>query len=301
MANGNSINALKEAMAQALYLPEIFWNKLEEALKRTAGKPEVTVKLAELEWYDVRSFSLGTARTGEEIEGLYGPGDVVFAISLDGTVYIHFDESLAEQRQLHEEIPIRNKFSKLYLTNTAQAGKTLKLLIAKGPFDTGKVRIVGTISVGTVGIDDAAGTRINPAKEDGNLASIVTQLNITLSALRDALKGASAKDFSTLETELDKKPDEATTPNAYNVALTLANTEYSQALPTGTKTLEFWAREDVIIRFAFTTGKVATPTAPYFTLKAGSSYYKENLNLTGKTLYLGSATAATNVEIIAWT
>ena len=76
------------------------------------------------------------------------------------------------------------------------------------------------------------------------------QLDITISALRDALKGASNKDFSTLEAELDKKADEATTPNEYTVTLTNADTEYSQALPAGTKALEFWARESVDIRLS---------------------------------------------------
>jgi len=128
-----------------------------------------------------------------------------------------------------------------------------------------------------------------------------TQLDITISALRDALKGASNKDFSTLETELDKKVDEATDPNEYTVTLTNADTEYSQTLPTGTKALEFWARESVDIRFAFTSGKVATPTEPYHTLKAGTTYYKENINLTGKTLYLACGEAGKHVEIIAWT
>jgi len=141
----------------------------------------------------------------------------------------------------------------------------------------------------------------DPAREGGNLATIASRLDITLSALRDALKGASNKDFSTLETELDKKADEATTPNEYTVTLTNADTEYSQALPAGTKALEFWARESVDIRFAFTSGKVATPTEPYFTLRSGGVYYKENINLTGKTLYLASSTAGSHVEIIAWT
>jgi len=65
--------------------------------------------------------------------------------------------------------------------------------------------------------------------------------------------------------------------------------------------LEFWARESVDIRFAFTSGKVATPTEPYFTLKSGTTYYKENINLTGKTLYLACGEAGKHVEIIAWT
>jgi len=141
----------------------------------------------------------------------------------------------------------------------------------------------------------------DPAREGGNLATILARLDITLSALRDALKGASSKDFTTLETELDKKADEATAPNEYTVTLTNADTEYSQALPTNTRAFEFWARESVDIRFAFTSGKVATPTEPYFTLKAGTTYYKENLNLSGKSLYLACGEAGKHVEIIAWT
>jgi len=158
-------------------------------------------------------------------------------------------------------------------------------------------------SIAQVKEEEARLGRITPqmvAQED-TLASLLVQLDITLSDLRDALKGASNKDFSTLETELDKKPDEATDPNEYTVTLTSADTEYSQALPAGTKALEFWARESVDIRFSFAPGKVATPTEPYHTLKAGTTYYKENINLTGKTLYLASSEAGSHVEIIAWT
>ncbi len=46
-------------------------------------------------------------------------------------------------------------------------------------------------------VEDASGQRINPAREDGNLSSILTQLDITLSALRDAIC-ASAPDSKTL-------------------------------------------------------------------------------------------------------
>jgi len=163
--------------------------------------------------------------------------------------------------------------------------------------------ILGQLDIALSSLRDAllSGTASYPGGLDDIYNKLNTQLDITISALRDALKGTGSKDFTTLETELDKKPDEATTPNEYNVTLTNADTEYSQALPAGTKALEFWARESVDIRFAFTSGKVATPTAPYFTLKAGTTYYKESLNLSGKTLYLASSTAGTNVEIIAWT
>lgn len=54
-----------------------------------------------------------------------------------------------------------------------------------------------------IGTSNALGVRINPAREDGNLASILGQLNITLSALRDALRGIGTRDFTTLETDLE--------------------------------------------------------------------------------------------------
>lgn len=86
------------------------------------------------------------------------------------------------------------------------------------------------------------------------------------------------------------------TPTVYNTTLTLANTEYSQALAS-CQGIEFQARTSVDIRFAFVTGKVATPTAPYMTLKAGQWYYFEG---SPTTLYLASSTAGTIVGIILW-
>jgi hypothetical protein len=91
-------------------------------------------------------------------------------------------------------------------------------------------------------------------------------------------------------------------PTSYNVTLTLANTEYSQALPANCKGFEFQARTEVDVRFAFVTGKVAGPTAPYNTLKAGDYYFSGPINqeATPSTLYLASATAGTVVELIVW-
>jgi hypothetical protein len=93
--------------------------------------------------------------------------------------------------------------------------------------------------------------------------------------------------------EMNKSPE---SPTCFNVTLTNADTEYSQTL-TDCKMVEFQARTSVDIRFAFVTGKVATPTAPYMTLKAGQWYYYE-----GKptTLYLASSTGGTVVEVLQW-
>jgi len=92
-------------------------------------------------------------------------------------------------------------------------------------------------------------------------------------------------------------------PTVYNVTLTNANTEYSQALPANTRGFEFQAQSEALVRFAFVTGKVATPTAPWLTLKAGDAYSSPQINQAASpsTLYLASPTAGTIVEILAWT
>jgi len=93
----------------------------------------------------------------------------------------------------------------------------------------------------------------------------------------------------------------ATTPNEYNITMTNADTEYSQALPSGTKAIQFQCRGDYDIRYSFTAGKVATPTAPYFTLKAGCAAQEDNLNLSGKTIYFACSTAGQVVELLVFT
>lgn len=89
-------------------------------------------------------------------------------------------------------------------------------------------------------------------------------------------------------------------PTLYAITLTSADTEYSQALPAGLRALSFKARTSVAIRWAFATGKVATPTDPYETLAAGQTYFKEGIVGAAVTLYLASSTAGTVVEVEAW-
>lgn len=90
------------------------------------------------------------------------------------------------------------------------------------------------------------------------------------------------------------------TPAAYNLTLTNANTEYSQALPSNCRGFVFRCRTSVDVRFAFATGKVATPTAPYLTLPADCAYSKDGIYLSSVTLYFASSTAGVVVEIEAW-
>lgn len=96
-------------------------------------------------------------------------------------------------------------------------------------------------------------------------------------------------------------PYPVTKPTLYNITLTDADTQYKQALPSSTREFRFRCRTLFDVRYAFTTGKVAVPNAPYLTLPAGSDYASDNDDLTAKTLYLASSEAGVVVELEIWT
>ncbi len=93
----------------------------------------------------------------------------------------------------------------------------------------------------------------------------------------------------------------STTTSSHNTTLTNANTEYSKAIPDDTKQFRFRARTPVAIRYAWQTGKVATPTEPYFTLPAGLDYASDAVLLTSETLYFATTVSGTVVELEAMT
>lgn len=101
------------------------------------------------------------------------------------------------------------------------------------------------------------------------------------------------------ETSLAKTTP-ATTPAIYNVTMTNANTEYSQALPASCKKFLIHTRAGEAFRLAFATGKVATPTEPYFSITPSDAYSEDLVLGAAITLYFASATAGAVAEIIAW-
>ncbi len=91
------------------------------------------------------------------------------------------------------------------------------------------------------------------------------------------------------------------TPTIYNVTLAVADTEYSQAFPSSTREFRVRCRTPFDVRFAWVTGKVAGPTAPYCTLLAGLEYRADESDITGRSLFLASGEAGVVVEIEVWT
>ncbi len=86
-------------------------------------------------------------------------------------------------------------------------------------------------------------------------------------------------------------------PQVSNVTLTSADTEYSQEI-LGAQKFTVQCRTNFAVRVAYVTAKVATPTEPYITIKAGSVYWEDNISLAGRTLYFASSEAGVIIEII---
>jgi len=118
------------------------------------------------------TIDLSTART----KALFSyPGDTILVEYIDGECDIHLDDphaDLIEIDKVKRIITKPAKFSRFYVTNAAQSGKTARLYIGSEASFEAETEILGK-----VGILDAADIRINPAKEDGNLASIEGHLS----------------------------------------------------------------------------------------------------------------------------
>jgi len=205
------------------------------------------------------TIDLGTARD----KALFSyPGDTILVEYIDGEADIYLDDPHADLIEIDTVKRIVTKpvkFSRFYVTNAAQAGKTARLYIGSEASFEAFPEILGE-----VGVLDAVGVRINPAREDGNLEKIVKQ---------------------------------ATTPALYNVTCTLADTEYSQALPANTRKFLIKARGGTL-KVCFTAGESGTT---FIQLLDGQAYNEDLILAAALTLYFQSPTAGTIAEIVAWT
>ena len=84
----------------------------------------------------------------------------------------------------------------------------------------------------------------------------------------------------------------------YNLVLAAANTEYSFAVPTGTKKILFHCRTDDTLKFSYAEGESGSV---YSTLPEGASQSDDDLNTApGFTIYFQSASVGVVVEITIW-
>lgn len=100
---------------------------------------------------------------------------------------------------------------------------------------------------------------------------------------------------------------QANTPVIYNLTLTLANTQYSQTLPAGTKKFTIKERNGNPFRLAYITGMVATPLTSYMNILTNQIYWEDHVFLgtitpaVGLTIYFAAPIAGRVIEITCWT
>lgn len=85
-----------------------------------------------------------------------------------------------------------------------------------------------------------------------------------------------------------------------NQTLTDADTEYEVTAIKGARRVSFKCRTAAAVRFAFVTGKVAGPTAPYETLPANSQWSDDYMGENSASLFLASSVAGVVVEVESW-
>lgn len=92
-------------------------------------------------------------------------------------------------------------------------------------------------------------------------------------------------------------------PTIYNVTMATANTEYSQALPANLKKINFSVQagdNTSNYRYAYATGKVATPTAPYKQYNSDIEFSADNILIASGTLYFACSIAGKVMQIECW-
>jgi len=90
----------------------------------------------------------------------------------------------------------------------------------------------------------------------------------------------------------------ATRPKIYNIAIPLANTEYSHTLSDDVLKFSIKLRGAANLRIAFVAGETATN---YFTVPAGCTFSESDLRLASCTLYFSVDKASQVLEILEWT
>lgn len=87
----------------------------------------------------------------------------------------------------------------------------------------------------------------------------------------------------------------STTPNIQNIDLTVPGTIYPVTIEEGALKMLFQSRNDATLEFSFEPS-----FSSYITLPRGTTYSEDDLNLTGKTMYIRTK-KTTVLELLQWT
>lgn len=164
-------------------------------------------------------------------------------------------------------------------------------------------QLLAELEAPTLPTDAATQTTLATLATDAKL-ELVRLLLVSL----DGTDFATQTTLSDLLTELQLKADLTETqpvsvadwpgtPAIYNVPMTNADQEYSQALPSNTRKFLIKCRTSFAIKLSFTAEASGTT---YLTVPADMAYWEDQINDAAITLYFQCATAAKVAEIVAW-
>lgn len=166
------------------------------------------------------------------------------------------------------------------------------------------------VAIANVGIGQSTAANQNDIKAllatiDGTVSGVSTAARQdAMMLLIDGLEADTntiANTAALISTKLDLIQQRAGVPTVLNLSLAAANTEYSAALPAGTKIISAWIEGGgADYRLAWEPGKVAGSVRPYLAMGTGDSYYIDGINLAAGTLYAASATAGKILVIECW-
>lgn len=102
-----------------------------------------------------------------------------------------------------------------------------------------------------------------------------------------------------VEGEIAVNPDAGVdTPTIFNVTATLADTEYSQAIPDGTRKLILKVRGgEAAIKIAFSAGGTSTT---FLTVSRGANFILSGVSLNSATIYFQVDKPSKIIEILTW-
>lgn len=139
--NGNGDGRVEAEGEFTLY--DSFWEKLKDMIGEASFEAIVehlqelkTVLLEDIalgDWHAVLNFELTAERVNESID-VSKPGNIILPISLAGTAQVRLDSPTNQSWDLVEYQPIKLNYEQLFLSNVAQAGESLRLLIGRGDF-----------------------------------------------------------------------------------------------------------------------------------------------------------------------
>ncbi|MBA7627718.1 hypothetical protein ES703_35185 [subsurface metagenome] len=122
-----------EVRKERLFVKEEFVKWAAEAFAEAQKK-----YIDKIEWLEARELNLGTARNGKAVDGIppmgYESGNYIKVVSLEGKATLMLDTLGSQEFDLTKVTEYKQLFHQVFVSNAAQTGKKLVLILGRGDF-----------------------------------------------------------------------------------------------------------------------------------------------------------------------